>query len=417
MRVLIFTVVPTARRRRRRRLVYLFFVTIVACRVHREVAAFTRTTATTTTIRPVQFVSNPSQRFFSKSSAMFQSSGNDDHDDDNTSNANNHKKKEKQLSNVFHRASIVVTAHPQRSLLFSCGMTLAGATLGPFLDTYHSTFGVLHYDHPITAALWSTSTEHPALITAWWVPELFGLAGFLIGWLYILLDDVFFSDSSTTTTTFQSPSVPKILVGISYFTFQYWFSGVLVAAGVDRVTLLNIMSILAASGFLFLDGTWAGLWTSTATALGGPLIELGLLSLSRAGALGDDGYSYTDLGETGFFPLWICPVYFLGGPANGNLARGLWNAISVRLNVRTTPCDSNSNAVVVECPICQTTRTVPCPNCDGKGDYIAMGGRRITCTSCRGRGFVICRDCFGLYDGDDPYDIDAIREKMSRMPD
>jgi hypothetical protein len=275
--------------------------------------------------------------------------------------------------------------------------------LGPFLDTYHSTFGVLHYEHPITAALWSSAD--PALITAWWVPELFGVAGFLIGWLYIGLDAGLSSSS-------KRPSVPKILVGISFFTFQYWFSGVLVAIGMDRVTILNIMSAMAAIGFVALDGSLAGLVTSTATAVGGPLIEIGLLSLTRAGMLGENGYAYTDLGETGFFPLWICPVYFLGGPANGNLARGLWNAISERLGI---PAEALPNKGV-DCKVCQNTRTVPCPNCDGTGDYIAMGGRRVSCTSCRGRGFVICRDCFDEY-GEDPYDIEAIREKMSRMPD
>eukprot|EP00593_Proboscia_inermis_P012079 CAMPEP_0171306008 /NCGR_PEP_ID=MMETSP0816-20121228/15920_1 /TAXON_ID=420281 /ORGANISM="Proboscia inermis, Strain CCAP1064/1" /LENGTH=92 /DNA_ID=CAMNT_0011787269 /DNA_START=228 /DNA_END=504 /DNA_ORIENTATION=- len=70
-------------------------------------------------------------------------------------------------------------------------MSIAGATLGPFLDSYHSSFGVLRYDSPIvvtTLSLLGGSPVHPALTTAWWVPPLFGLAGFLIGWLYILID-------------------------------------------------------------------------------------------------------------------------------------------------------------------------------------------------------------------------------------
>ena len=73
---------------------------------------------------------------------------------------------------------------------------------------------------------------------------------------------------------------------------------------------------LLPGSLLVLDGSIAGFVTSAATALGGPLIEVGLVSMSRAGIM-PGGYHYNDLGETGFFPLWIVPVYFLGGPAVG----------------------------------------------------------------------------------------------------
>lgn len=290
-------------------------------------------------------------------------------------------------------------------------MTFCGAILGPFLDSYHSAFGVLQYDQPITAALWG-STEHPALITAWWVPVLFGVAGWLIGWLYVVFDAVLKTPSET-----QSPSPPKILVGIAVFTFQYWLSGVFVATGIlDRTSILNAMSLYATIGFVGLDGSMAGFLTSAATALGGPLIEVGLLSLSRSGVM-PGGYHYTDLGETGFFPLWIAPVYFLGGPAVGNLARGFWNALSPRSEkAALVGADDKKVDIEPRCKVCSDTRCVPCPNCDGVGQYVAMGERLVQCTSCQGRGFVICRACFSAYD-DDPNDIEAIRELMARMPD
>lgn len=177
----------------------------------------------------------------------------------------------------------------------------------------HSAFGVLQYDEPITLALWGSETT-PALTTAWWVPVLFGVAGWLIGWLYIVFDAI-----TQTRTELKQPSPPKILVGISIFTLQYWLSGILVANGMDRTGILNAMSLYAAVGFLALDGTVAGFSTSAATGLGGPLIEVGLLSMSKAGFM-PGGYHYNDLGETGFFPLWIVPVYFLGGPAVGELS-------------------------------------------------------------------------------------------------
>jgi hypothetical protein len=313
-----------------------------------------------------------------------------------------------------------ITDDPKQSVLFSILMATSGAILGPFLDSYHSAFGVLRYDDPIQFILWGTS-EYPALTTAWWVPELFGLAGFLIGWLYILLDVIILEkpqdDDDDSKMLVLTPSPPKILLGISFFTLQYWLSGSLVQAGVDRTSILNLMAVLAAGGFWVLDGTLSGLLTSAAVGIGGPLIEVALIWCTTQGLLVAGGYHYTDLGETGFFPLWIVPVYFLGGPANGNLARGFWNWLSSMED--SSPSDAitaTSEQNTEPCPVCNDTRCAPCPNCDGVGNYVAMGGRTVNCTSCGGRGFVICRACFDRYD-DDPYDIDAIREKMSRMPD
>lgn len=294
-----------------------------------------------------------------------------------------------------------VAESPKRSLLFSLLMSLCGALLGPFLDSYHSAFGVLKYDEPITATLWGNE-QFPALTTAWWVPELFGLAGFLIGWIYIIFDAILSTDRSKT-----EPSPPKILIGISIFTLQYWLSGILYEVGVDRSVILNVMSLIASIGFLVFDGTMAGFIASTATMVGGPLIEVGLLWASSHGYLTGGGYHYNDIGETGFFSLWILPVYFLGGPANGNLARGFWNILGERKETAESR---------IPCQVCNGTRRDTCPNCDGVGTYVAMGGESVTCTSCLGRGYVICRQCFGDYD-ENPYDIDAIRDKMSRMPD
>jgi hypothetical protein len=256
---------------------------------------------------------------------------------------------------------------PRRAVSFSVLMACSGAILGPFLDSYHSAFGVLQYDVPITIQLWGRDANHPALVTAWWVPELFGLAGFLIGWLYILLDRLL--DPSEEDDHHPPPSPPKILIGISLFTFQYWLSGALYQSGVDRTVILNIMSVVAAVGFWTLDGSMTGLLVSTLTALGGPAIEVGLLSLaSRLPTVDFAGYHYTDLGESGYFPLWIIPVYFLGGPANGNLAKGFWYylkpaAVAIAaVTDRTTREDGPRDPQLPACPQCNDTRCVPCPN-------------------------------------------------------
>lgn len=353
---------------------------------------------------------NDCRKSFSSSSSsttatsLYSSLKNDQDDNDNTKSL----------------ISKLITNNPTRAINFSLLMILCGTLLGPFLDSFHSAFDVLEYDQPITFKLWGIDNQHPALITSWWVPELFGLAGFIIGWLYIILDTVLNKEQQQQqqSSSPRFPSPPKILIGISFFTFQYWLSGVLVATNVfDRTQILNIMSLYAAICFIILDGTFAGFITSTATAIGGPFIEIGLLSLSRSNLM-PGGYHYNDLGETGFFPLWILPVYFLGGPAVGNLARGFWNLLSpVEEQEATATTTTTTTKPPPGCQVCNDTRRVPCPNCDGIGRYTAMGGKSVQCTSCRGRGFVICRNCFGYYDDLDPNDIEAIRDFISKMPD
>lgn len=301
---------------------------------------------------------------------------------------------------------------PTKAIYFSILMTLCGATLGPFLDSYHSLFGVLTYNTPLMYPIIATSADDAALpllacVTTYWVPPLFGLAGFIIGWLYIFLDAVFEVKKDDTILRSQLlPTFPKVLIGVSYFTFQYWLSGVLFANHTDRSLILILMSALAAGGFCVLDMTRSGFIVSTATAIGGPLIEIGLISfLPESWA-----YHYNDSGETGYFPLWIIPVYFLGGPANGNLARAIWNTLGQGENVAPSPDKMLSRS---SCPACHGTRAVQCPNCDD-GTYTTYG-QQVICKACRGKGKVICRNCFSEY-GDDPNDIENIRQIMDRIP-
>ena len=219
-------------------------------------------------------------------------------------NNNNNDKDESPIQTLTN----TITSDPQRTIYFSFLMTLCGAVLGPFLDSYHSLFGVLTYETPLVFPV--IGTDLLTCVTTYWVPPLFGLAGFIIGWLYICLDAILIEKEEDTAITQLHPSIPKVLVGISYFTFQYWLSGILFAHGVDRTSILVLMSTLAGGGFVLLDGTTSGFITSAATAIGGPLIEVGLISYLS----GSWSYHYNDLGETGlFFPLWIIPVYFLGG--------------------------------------------------------------------------------------------------------
>ena len=71
------------------------------------------------------------------------------------------------------------------------------------------------------------------------------------------------------------------------------------------------MSVLAGAGFIAFDRTKSGFISSAATAVGGPLIEVGLISWFASPNTNEIfskwGYHYTDSGELGFFPLWIVP--------------------------------------------------------------------------------------------------------------
>mmetsp|Transcript_38074 Transcript_38074/g.50166 ORF Transcript_38074/g.50166 Transcript_38074/m.50166 type:complete len:317 (+) Transcript_38074:43-993(+) len=183
-------------------------------------------------------------------------------------------------------------------------MTLAGGALGPWLDGQHGAFGVLNYHQPFNII----AGEMTILKTALWVPPLFGVAGFLIGGLYPLLDYIFSTDNQK-----MKPSMPKVLYGISFFAAQYYLSGLLTFAGADLLDIHIILAILAAIGFMAFDFSLAGFLISFLTAIGGPLIEIALINQFGL-------YDYTHADFYGI-DSWIPWVYFMGGPAVGNLSR------------------------------------------------------------------------------------------------
>lgn len=78
---------------------------------------------------------------------------------------------------------------------------------------------------------------------------------------------------------------------------------------------------LALAHWRAFDNTRAGLVVSSLTAIGGPMIEVGLLNFP-----GWDLYAYAYPDLLGI-PSWIAAVYFCGGPAVGNLARLVFNAM------------------------------------------------------------------------------------------
>ena len=187
-----------------------------------------------------------------------------------------------------------------------CIMFICSFILGPFLDGYHSAFHVLSYNTPHPVYLGSIRL----FFTDFWVPPLFGLAGIIISTLYILFDQILVTPQSK-----QLPSWSKVFFGISFFSFQYWASGYLSYDEplITDGTLWNILLYSGIFGFILFDLTVAGLIVSILTAISGPLIEIILINQVHL-------YHYL---KPNFFgiPLWIIPIYFLGGQAVGNLAR------------------------------------------------------------------------------------------------
>jgi hypothetical protein len=205
-------------------------------------------------------------------------------------------------------AAVLQSPRLQRSVV---PLAVSGALLGPNLDNYHSAFGVLQYAHPLQLAV----NDHVLVTTDWWVPPLFSVAAVGIGALYVIFDELL-----NTPAAARKPSWPAVLTCISLFSAQYYISGALHAAGVATPELALALALPMALGFAVFDGTLAGAVVSLLTAVLGPAIELALINIGHL-------YTYTGADFYGV-DSWIPLVYFLGGPAVGNLSRAYFAALS-----------------------------------------------------------------------------------------
>ena len=168
-------------------------------------------------------------------------------------------------------------------------------------------FGVLEYN-PIGIPIQFSINGHLLLKTASWVPFLFGVAGFLMSSIIIILDDIFKTNEDT-----KLPSWPKILYGVSLFSGQYYLSGLMDYGLLSGTTMNVTLALVGLIGYLVFDSSISGLLLAIATAVGGPIIEIFLINIPHL-------YQYTHQDFYGICS-WIPWVYFLGAPAVGNLAR------------------------------------------------------------------------------------------------
>lgn len=199
-----------------------------------------------------------------------------------------------------------------RALRAIAQITAISAPLGVLLDNQHGLFGVLEYNYfQVTVANPLGGGGDELLVkSAMWVPFLFAFAGWIMSSIQIVADKYY-----DTEVEIMSPTPWKVLYGISMFSGLYYLSGLLDDRAIDPNTINLILSALAVAGYAIFDGTRAGLVLAVATAISGPVAEIVLTS----GGL----YQYTHA-DVLKIASWIPPVYFLGGPAVGNLARALY---------------------------------------------------------------------------------------------
>ncbi len=148
-----------------------------------------------------------------------------------------------------------------------------------------------------------------------------------MGGLTVLLDDAL-----ATPGPQRRPTVPAVLQAIAFFSFQYFVSGVLAGNYLwDPLELSGVLLGMAALCQLRFDRSLAGLAVGVATAVGGPVIELGLTTFT-------DLYRYVSP-DFASVSSWIPWVYLCGGPAVCNLARLQWSALVARGDSDSDPAE------------------------------------------------------------------------------
>jgi hypothetical protein len=125
-------------------------------------------------------------------------------------------------------------------------MFVYSALLGPFLDGYHSAFGVLQYTTPHALSIGNVEI----VTTDLWVPPLFGVAGIIMGSLYVLLDEIL-----GTPTEAKRPAWPLVFLGISAFSAQYYLSGYLTALDLDLPAVTAFLAVWALASLWLFDRT------------------------------------------------------------------------------------------------------------------------------------------------------------------
>ncbi|CAN8073331.1 unnamed protein product [Agarophyton chilense] len=186
------------------------------------------------------------------------------------------------------------------------------SVLGPLLDNYHSQFEVLRYEHPIELGI-SVFGANMHVTTAWFTSPLFILAGLIITNGVKWLDNTFGRSDIA-----EHMNIPKALATVCMFCSIYYLSAALSQSGIMQHTAW-ILAVMGMLEWYCMDRSVAGLVMGALTGVFGPLVEIGLINVGHL-------YCYSDWDVLGI-PWMIVAVYFAGGPAVGNLARAVEEAL------------------------------------------------------------------------------------------
>jgi cytochrome bd-type quinol oxidase subunit 2 len=163
-------------------------------------------------------------------------------------------------------------------------LLLLGATLGSFMDGFHTYGGATSYPKPV------------ALRMAWWTPALFAIAYALLGFTY---------RANETEPTKQTRA--QAILGATIFTALYFSSGFLPAPNVAKVAVLLVGAGVL---FAFFDRSRAAIVTGVLAAFIGPSFEVLLVHLGLFSHLQPDFFG---------IPIWLPALYFASGPGLGGL--------------------------------------------------------------------------------------------------
>lgn len=188
-------------------------------------------------------------------------------------------------------------------------LTLVSGPLGTLLDSQHGCWNTLNYQwFPIIIE----SQGHTYLKTSIWVAPMFAFAGLTMSYLTLKFDKLL-----ETTLEKRDNSWSKVFQGIATFSLQYYLSGLLDASRTfDPNQIHVLLAAIALVNYKVFDNTKSGLLLAIATAVSGPMVEIGIINTSKI-------YEYTNADFYGI-DSWIPAVYFMGGAALANLTRRIY---------------------------------------------------------------------------------------------
>ncbi|KAK9840027.1 hypothetical protein WJX74_002318 [Apatococcus lobatus] len=203
---------------------------------------------------------------------------------------------------------------------------LSGVTLGPLLDSFHSSVHLLEYDKAAFKLLGVDFSLYEI--------GVLGLLYVSIGVAQILADgwEKDWCDPATTELYTYRLDIRNIILSTAILAGYLYTSAQLYAEGVPFWKEGLTMAPLALAIWRVFDGTKSGGLIALAMLVGAPVIEFGIIQ-----ELGWWHYPKADLFGSVGLPSWVPWCYFAYTPATANLARWFWKRLSSSPNQLPLP--------------------------------------------------------------------------------